>query len=49
VRLVKGFTGADGDVDDEVDALVAAHDRLMGTSAGSALAPSDFLMGRRVM
>lgn len=48
-RLVRGFTGADGDVDDEVDALVAAHDRLMVGAGVAPRQPSDFLMGRRVM
>lgn len=48
-RLVRGFTGADGDVDDEVDALVAAHDRLMVGAGTAARQPSDFLMGRRAM
>lgn len=33
-RLVRAFTGADGGVDDEVDCLVAAHDRLMVQRAG---------------
>jgi phage terminase large subunit-like protein len=36
VRCVKGFTGADGGQDDEVDAFVAAHDRLMVGSVGTS-------------
>ena len=35
LRMVKGFTGVDGATDDEIDAFVAAHDRLMLGSAGT--------------
>lgn len=47
VRIVCGFTGLDGARDDEVDALVAAHDAMMGT--GGAAGEGGFLMGRRRM
>ncbi len=48
VRRVVGFTGLEGDRDDEVDALVSAHDRHFG--AGSLKAPTGgFKRGARVM
>lgn len=48
VRLVKAFTGADGEVDDEVDGLVAAHDRLMVGSASEG-SKGGWTVGRRRM
>lgn len=46
VRVVTGFTGADGARDDEVDALVAAHDVLVGAGASGAIPVG---IGRRCM
>jgi phage terminase large subunit-like protein len=48
VRCVKGFTGADGGQDDEVDAFVAAHDRLM-LGADGAHSDTPWTAGKRRM
>lgn len=48
VRIVCGFDGSEDGVDDEVDALVSMHDRLvLGALANTS--PRGFLHGRRVM
>lgn len=48
VRSVKSFTGADGGQDDEVDAFVAAHDRLM-LGADGAHSETPWTAGKRRM
>jgi hypothetical protein len=48
LRIMKSFTGADGATDDEVDATVAAHDRLM-LGADGAHSDTPWTAGKRRM
>lgn len=49
VRKCCAFTGEEGGADDEVDALVAGHDLLMGATATGSPPGGRFTHGRRVM